>query len=354
MLFGALALLAVSQLPPATRDTTPAGECLFRRTRSFSWAVDRAGNPETSLDAGFAAIDRALASWAASVTPCSDLVFPPSTRIDDAGTRYSVNGVVQNALIFRQVKCSAVVPNGDPCLTDDSCANKFHCWNHTNAVMVATTDFDPRTGEILHTDLELNVPAFVFTVVDAPACVSPNFNPSCVATDLESVIATGTGLALGLGYVSGPASTMGSSLGPGQLRRSIDSVSSAAICSIYPAAQPPTSCDGGTVRAATADAGVDAGVDGGVVVPHCGADNCAGCCSAAGVCQAGTTEALCGAAGVSCLVCPATSQCLSHACVATPKTGCGCSEGGTVFSAFGLATLLGLRSRRRVSGGPGR
>jgi hypothetical protein len=330
LILAAWVALTVAQFPPAERNRSLEGDCLFLRTRSFSWTMDSAGLAEIPGDTEFQAVDRALSTWKTSLAPCSDLDLRPSARVPDAGTLPG-----RNTLLFRTAECSAVVPAGNPCFAADTCSDLFHCWSHgASAIAVPSTTYDTRTGEILRVDLELNVGSFLFTTVDSPVCVSPNFMPTCVATDLETVVLTETGRALGLASVPGGDSTLGNTLAPGQLRRTVDSESRAGLCGIYRAGLPTTSCDGGMVKPPF-DAGVprDAGTpgDGGVA---CGPSNCQGCCSAAGVCQSGNDHSACGAGGNLCGM-----------CINLPRHGCGCSSGLGGLSMLGVLALLAARRR---------
>ena len=57
-------------------------------------------------------------------------------------------------------------------------------------------------------------------------------------------------------------------------------------------------------------------------------DTCAGCCSAAGVCSAGASDAECGKLGASCVACTAGKTCSAGVCRSAPMGGGGGTTGG--------------------------
>ena len=60
-------------------------------------------------------------------------------------------------------------------------------------------------------------------------------------------------------------------------------------------------------------------------LPPCGPGNCAGCCTAQGICLGGTQPSVCGGGGLACTSC-GNGQCVNHACVMPcgPGTCNGC------------------------------
>ena len=88
--------------------------------------------------------------------------------------------------------------------------------------------------------------------------------------------------------------------------------------------------------------------------PHCGPDNCGGCCAANGTCRAGDAAASCGRFGAQCESCTAAGQtCQSGACGVTgatcPAPYAGCNPGSltpppaqsTSCTSGDLATIAG-------------
>ncbi len=271
------------------RQKTPGGACLYLPEKTFTWYLDSAGNPETPFETELIATSAAFSTWQTAAQSCSDFTFIEGGKRNSARVEYvSDGGLNHNVIIFRQKACSAVVPSNDPCLQNDSCANVYNCWKHGEfAVSLPTTTFNQSTGEILDVDIELNTANFIFTTVDSPKCVAPNFNQLCVATDVQNVMTAMIGKAIGLAHVSDPASTLSAATAPGETsKRVIDPGTLAGFCAIYPSGRRATLCDGGSVpepidAGAFGDAGVisDAGMT-------CSGSNCAtqkpGCgCTAA-------------------------------------------------------------------------
>jgi hypothetical protein len=354
------------------RQTSPNGVCLFWRTRSLVLVLDSAGNAETTGNTELGAIERAAASWQLAAAGCSDLSLSAAGRTATPRVEYLSGQANQNTVVFRTKLCSDVVPVGAPCLADDSCGNAYNCWSHASAaVAVPTTTYDPTTGEILDSDLEFNAANFIFTTVDSPVCQAPNFNQSCVATDVQNAATHQLGLMLGIATNFDPASTMSAASAPGELsKRTIDSATRGGLCRMYPAGLPATQCDGGFVAAldagqtgsdagtASTDAGTastDAGTvstdggsssaaGGGTGASVCGPSNCAGCCAIDGKCELGTSSVACGTAGAICSGCGSQLECVAAQC-AVPKRGCGCNSGADLLLVAVLALLAVARKR---------
>lgn len=49
--------------------------------------------------------------------------------------------------------------------------------------------------------------------------------------------------------------------------------------------------------------------------PRCNPNNCNGCCTGSGVCQAGTSSLECGTGGKQCFACPGIQKCTGGTCV---------------------------------------
>lgn len=247
-----------------TQTNIDSGECLYWPSRTFTYFVDAAGDDEIAGDAEFAAIDKAFAAWQASSNACSDVKFVNGGRVDHAKIEYSATGPNQNVIVFRAKKCTDFVAASDACWLSNSCGNAYSCWAHAaGSFAVPTLTFLERTGELLDADLELNLASFVFTTVDSPVCVAPNYAQSCVATDVQNAVTPAIGRWLGLASVSRADSTLYPASSPGDLtKRVIDPGTASGLCAIYPAGQLATTCDGGFV---TPRALIDAGVDGGAL-----------------------------------------------------------------------------------------
>ena len=135
-------------------------------------------------------------------------------------------------VLFRQIDCDKLVP---ACSSPSSCGNERDCWEHANgALAITTTSYDRTTGRITDADIELNTPGFIFSTVDAPPCVSPNFNVGCVASDVQNTVTHEVGHVLGLGHSLSPSSTMNARAVPTELnKRVLDADSKKFICEVY-------------------------------------------------------------------------------------------------------------------------
>ncbi len=358
LLIGVLLFLPLgvqAQALPFDRERSIDGACLYRPTRDFRYAVDALGNPETPGNTEFTAIDNAFTRWSAAVSACSGFTFTNVGPIANLRAERLVESPNVSALIFRQRRCSVVVPTSDPCFGSGTCGNQYNCWEYSDsAVVVPTTTYSVSTGEIFDTDVEFNTPSFIFTTVDSPVCQAPNFAVTCVASDVQNLTTNMIGRMLGIATNSDSRSTMARTSPPGELsKRVIDQGTINGFCAAYSVGLPPRDCDGGFVVVPDAgmDAGMDAGLDagpgtgggsgGGSGNPGCGPATCAGCCGFDGRCQPGNATATCGSGGLLCAACSGQSTCESGQCVAPRGCGCG-TEGGSM-----LLMLVLVVGRRR-------
>src|SRR5438046_815727 len=95
-----------------------------------------------------------------------------------------------------------------------------------------------------HTGVTVPAIAALAGVGDAVPCNLDGGPTDCIGNDLESLMLTSTGHALGLDYSSNPASTMGY-LPQGLTRRLIDPQTLEGVISIYPPGKDARTCDGG-------------------------------------------------------------------------------------------------------------
>lgn len=102
-----------------------------------------------------------------------------------------------------------------------------------NAIALTTTQFNPTTGEIYDSDVELDAVDQTFTT-----------DLSNIEMDLPSVVQHESGHFLGLAHTSVTTATMYAYLNPGDTSmRILDPDDKAAICATYPPGQANPNCD---------------------------------------------------------------------------------------------------------------
>lgn len=202
------------------------------------------GNPDSPQETEFAAITKSFATWQAEQARCGSLALSEGPRTATRTIGFDETGANENVVLFRQKLCTQVVPAGDACASDQSCGNKYDCWEHApTAIAITTTSFNPRSGKILDSDIELNAPRFLFTTVDSPPCPANQYDVTCVATDVENTITHEVGHLLGLGHTNATGSTMAPRADPGETtKRTLDPGSQQFICDVYPVGKPAKSC----------------------------------------------------------------------------------------------------------------
>lgn len=235
------------------RPGTISDHCLYWAEKTaITWKANQAGNPETPLETEFAAFRAAFATWNDPMTTCGNVSFVegPRTTSRNIGWLKDASEIAnnENILVFRQTKCGDVAPLSDSCWDDDNdsddCGNKFDCWQHQSAaIALTTTTYDPQSGRILDADVELNVPSFIFSTVDAPRCVAPAYSTACVAWDLQNTVTHEIGHMMGLDHTMFAGSTMNPTAPPGETsKRLLDTGTSSFVCFAYPKGQPSKDC----------------------------------------------------------------------------------------------------------------
>ncbi|MEW5742860.1 MAG: myxosortase-dependent metalloprotease, MXAN_2677/MXAN_2678 family [Myxococcota bacterium] len=248
MIFAKVALAVVLSQYVRTRvdDRDPQSPCLYWKENSvIDIRQNSDGNPDTPGLTEFSAVTKAFATWQTEQASCGSLTITEGPRTSTRVAGYdekSANN--ENVVLFRQKMCTGIVPTNDECLADDDCGNKYDCWQHApTAIAITTTSFHPQSGQILDSDIELNAPRFLFTTVDSPPCVSPMFDVSCVATDVQNTLTHEAGHLLGLGHTNEVGSTMTPRADPGETsKRDLDLNSKKFVCDVYPAGRPSKSC----------------------------------------------------------------------------------------------------------------
>ena len=225
--------------------------CIFWGDRSYTYHVDSAGSSQTPGDTEFDAIDAAFQTWQTLSDQCSDFQFIRGARVDNPQVGYSSSGDNTNVITFRETSCDDV-PADDPCLNDDSCANKYRCWDHDPMIIaLTTTTFSTKSGTLYDADIELNAapqyggPGLLFTTVSSPPCNYSNISTNCVATDVQNTLTHEIGHVIGLAHVDIPGSTMQPTAPLGEThKRVIDIGTASGFCDIYPRGMPSSSaCD---------------------------------------------------------------------------------------------------------------
>jgi hypothetical protein len=225
------------------RPGTPSDHCLYWTENSnIVWHANSLGNAETPGDTEFDALRKSFAEWNGQLASCGSLTWLEGamTASRNVGWLKDANAVNENIVLWRTSKCSDVVPLSDSCWKDendaDDCGNKYDCWEHESlAIALTTTTYDPQSGRILDADVELNSPSFIFSTVDAPVCVKPNYSTSCVAWDVENTVTHEIGHMMGLDHTLYPGSTMNPTAPPGELsKRVLDTGTRSFVCDAYP------------------------------------------------------------------------------------------------------------------------
>lgn len=220
-------------------------QCLWWKERTvITWRQSTLGSQRTPGDSEFEAVEASFAAWQEVLSSCGSLSFEQGPRSTSRLAEYAERGANENLVLFREQRCTEVAPRQDPCFSDGSCGNKYDCWQFSEkAIGITTTSFDPRTGKILDSDIELNGPAYLFTTVDAPPCVRGSETTSCVSTDVRNTMTHEIGHLLGLAHIDEATSTMAPTAMTGEtVKRTIDPGSRRFICDVYAKDQPSKTC----------------------------------------------------------------------------------------------------------------
>ncbi len=241
MITAAVLTLALAQCgPPYNRtkvdDNDPMSHALYwREGTQIIWHLNDKGNPE-DMGTEFAAAQKAFGSWKTQLESCASIALHEGPRTANRRQEYDPAIINENVVVWRFEKCTDTVAVNDPCHKAENCGTKYDCWYHNaGALAITTTSFDPRTGRILDADIELNTPGFIFSTVDSPVCVKPNYAVTCVASDVQNTLTHEVGHMLGLAHNCDQGSTMFASANPGETsKRNLDDGSKRFVCDVYP------------------------------------------------------------------------------------------------------------------------
>jgi hypothetical protein len=246
-----VAASAITSAEPYVRTRVDSADlrshCLYWEDPDVTFRQHPRGNADTPGENEFGAFKRAMETWSNAAAPCSSLVLRDGPRTNE--THLAIGWVEdsddnENLLIYRPRDCDDVVQRSDSCWKDFTCQNKHDCWDQSDkTIAVTTTTFHEVAGRIFDADIEGNEAHFLFTTVDAPECVAPAFDVSCVATDIQNTMTHELGHAIGLDHAPQSFSTMAATANPGETsKRQLDSATKEFICEAYPANAPSQDC----------------------------------------------------------------------------------------------------------------
>ncbi len=241
-LLALVALFAPAVAGAYARTTVPGTKvCLHLPERTVSWAAASPLGADLPDELALAALRRSFAVWEAE--RCSDLAFIEGPRCSPV-VGFETRGENTTTVVFRRGRCREVVPSGDPCWREESCANDYGCWDGDDRqIAITTTTFSSCSGVILDSDIEFNAAGYRFTVVDGPPCGASSAG-DCVDTDLENTLVHEIGHVIGLDHSSDRDATMYASAPGGETKkRDLGKDDREAICAIYPAGGATAICE---------------------------------------------------------------------------------------------------------------
>lgn len=240
----------------------PAGRVLCQASRTFTYALSTSASRPTAAER--AAILAAVDAWRQAASSCSDLVFEQAADVPEA-TPIPRDG--KTLVTLRTANCVDVVPSDDECYANDSCGEKYGCWDAAPSDVVRTPTpviFSLSTGEIFGARIELNASKGMLTTVDGPPCPQGTIRSDCVVADVQSLVTRSIGETLGFALVARTDSTMSSRLPWGDTqKRIIDPGTLQGLCEVYPGGQPTPDC----ASEAPPDAGAETPPDAGTETP---------------------------------------------------------------------------------------
>lgn len=183
------------------------------------YSVYQAGSDDLPLSTVLEVVRVSFEAWEDAAFPgqerCSYLTFSPTELATCDQIGYRQEGGNMNLVYFREAGWTAIR-------------------NHAPAAMGLTTVlFDPGSGEILSSDMELNGENFHFSA-----------DPDNVDADLQNTVTHEAGHVLGLAHTPDTEATMYGTSTNGETKKStLEEDDIRAVCDMYPIAQDPGVCN---------------------------------------------------------------------------------------------------------------
>ncbi|MCP3099289.1 hypothetical protein LZ198_10440 [Myxococcus sp. K15C18031901] len=211
------------------------GTSLCQPQRTLQWSFTTIEDHPTAEER--AATQAAFKAWQDSVASCSDITFVQGPDVP-AGMPLPRDGTTR--VSFPPKHCADVVPTNDACYENDTCPEKYACWNHGPFEFTEViSTFYTTTGAIVGSDIQLNPSSGRLSTGDGPRCPNPTrAEPGCMGFDVQALVTRSIGEVLGLALQQREDSTMYLQLSWGEPgRRVIDPGTLQGICDLYPRGQ---------------------------------------------------------------------------------------------------------------------
>ena len=223
-----LLIFAILALSGFVRETTTSNLPLFWAKSAFPlpFQINQAGAKGITDGSDFTAVRQSFNTW--TQVGCASVTFADKGLTDRTTTG---NALQPDPTAFTPL----VVFRGSQWNADG---------NHPSDVIALTTNiFNTDTGEILHSDIELNNENFTFTTFDPPSPL--------IQTDIRNTLTHEAGHFLGLDHSADPGAVMYARAPPGETsKRTLGDDDIRGICTIYSNGTTPgfPGIDGGGSR----------------------------------------------------------------------------------------------------------